>query len=55
MKGKGTLMDATVRFAVSLEYQEAQAWADYLKLRTREALKAWRDVRAQLRQARGAA
>jgi hypothetical protein len=45
-------LTADGQFARNLDAQEVLAWADYLKRRTPAALKAWRDVRAQLRQAR---
>lgn len=41
--------DLNAQFACNLAYQEARAWADYLKRGTRQALMTWRDARAQLR------
>lgn len=44
--------DPAALFARNLVWQEGQAWTTYLKRGTRDALKAWRDVRAQLRNLR---
>jgi hypothetical protein len=54
-KRRGEALTAEGQFSRNLAAQESSAWVEYLQRGTEHALKAWRNVRLQLRRERGIA